>query len=65
MYSIHDVTSGMKNPAVIFVWLIRNVIHTMPWPKIFLPGFVTVDRMLVTWLTILEDGPQSTFGEAT
>ena len=46
----------------VFVWLSRSVIHTMPWPKIFIPGFVTVNRMLVTWFIILEDRHQSTLG---
>ena len=44
----------------IFVWLTRSVNHTMPWPKIFIPAFVTVNRMVVTWFTVVEDRLQST-----
>ena len=46
----------------LFVWLTRSVNHSMPWPKIFIPGFVMVNRVAVTWFTIVEDRPQSTLG---
>ena len=48
--------------GIIFVWLTRSVIHTMPGPKIFIPGFVTVNRAPVTWFTIVKDRLQSTLG---
>ena len=48
--------------AGIFVWLTRSVNHTMPGPKIFIPGFVTVNRAPVTWFTIVKDRLQSTLG---
>ena len=50
------------NMAAMFVWLTRSVNHSMPWPKIFIPGFVTVNRVAVTWFTIVEARPQSTLG---
>ena len=39
-----------------------RVNHTMPSPKIFIPAFLTVKKVVVTWLTILEDRLQSTLG---
>ena len=44
------------------MWLTRIVNHSMPWPKIFIPVFVTVNRVVVTWFTVVEDRPQSTLG---
>ena len=46
----------------VFVWLTQSVNHTMPGPKIFIPGFVTVNRAPVTWFTIVKDRLQSTLG---
>ena len=46
----------------VFVWLTLSVNHAMPWPRIFIPGFVTVNRVVVTWFTIVEDRLQSTLG---
>ena len=38
----------------VFVWLTRSVNHAMPWPKIFIPVFVTVNSVVVTWFTIMD-----------
>ena len=46
----------------VFVWLTRSVNHAMSWSKIFIPGFVTVNRALVAWFAILKDRLQSTLG---
>ena len=48
--------------TAIFVWLTRSVNHAMPSPKIFIPAFVTVNRVVVTWFSIVEDRLQSTLG---
>ena len=44
------------------IFFTRSVNHTMPGPKIFIPGFVTVNRAPVTWFTIVKDRLQSTLG---
>ena len=44
----------------LFVWLTRSVNDSMPSLKIFIPAFVTVNRMVVTWFTVVEDRLQST-----
>ena len=46
----------------IFVWLTQSVNHAMPSPKIFILAFVTVNRMVVTWFSIVEDRLQSKLG---
>ena len=43
-----------KQMFSLFVWLTRSVNHTMPGPKIFIPGFVTVNRAPVTWFAIVK-----------
>ena len=46
-----------KKPLV--VWLTRRVNHAMPSPKIFILAFVTVNSVVVTWFTIVEERLQS------
>jgi len=57
-----EFSEQAREPIDIIVWLTRFVNHTMSWPKIFIPAFVTVNRALVTWFTIAEDRFQSTLG---
>ena len=39
-----------------------RVNHTMPSPKIFIPAFLMVKKVVVMWLAIFEDRLQSTLG---
>ena len=41
------------------MWLSWSVNHAMPSPKIFVPGFVMVNRVVVRWFTIVEYRLQS------
>ena len=46
------------------VWLKRIVNHITSWSDIFIPVYL-LDRALVTWFIIVDDGFQSTLGQVT
>ena len=46
------------------VWFKRIVNHITSWSDIFIPVYL-LDRALVTWFIIVDDGFQSTLGQVT
>ena len=55
-------STAVIESITIFVWLTRSVNHSMSSPKIFIPAFVMVNRVVVTWFTVVEERLQSTLG---
>ena len=48
-----------KKKKRLVVWLTRRVNHAMPSPKISILAFGTVNSVVVTWFTIVEERLQS------
>ena len=55
-------STAVIESITIFVWLTGSVNHSVSSPKIFIPAFVTVNSVVVTWFTIVEDRLQCNLG---